>query len=278
MCLNLKRCTRMSLAEFLSSVDGPLLGEGAYSSVRKVRHKGVNYAVKTQSTSECSFFYAAVREEYCGRFDHPNLIQRFSSSWSNYRWCGVYELGEPLTLDDHHHRVLWDVAQGLAFLHARGIVHRDINPNNIVLVGDRYKIIDFGLARPMQMTSRCQTPDMVTLNWRPVEVLRGKGTDGRCDVWSLGVVCLTLYRRRVVFDGTVEEILDQFSELEFDYQESVYSKMICELEERITTFALCDALGLEYDMNASLPYVSGDHRNALLGVDVDVEKYSRNGF
>lgn len=268
----------MSLAKIVVDVDGPLIGEGSYSSVRWVRHNGVDYAVKRQYTNDYSFFYAAVREEYCGGFDHPNLIKRFSSSWFDYKWCGVYEMGKPLTMYDQHHKVLWDIAKGLAFLHARGIVHRDITPNNIVLVGDTYKIIDFGLSRPMQLSSRSQTPDMVTLNWRPVEILRGEMTDCRCDVWSLGVVCLTLYRRKVVFDGTKEEILEQFSALNFDYQESVYSRMVCELEERFTSFDLCDALGFKYDLNVSLPYVSGDHRDVLLGFDVNIEKYSRNGF
>tara|TARA_B110001452_G_scaffold267564_1_gene278098 strand:- start:6218 stop:7105 length:888 start_codon:yes stop_codon:yes gene_type:complete len=276
--MNIKICIQMTLAEKLLDATGIEIGSGTYSTVYRVRDSGVDYAVKHQDTLESSFFYAAVREEFCGGFDHPNLIKRFSSVWSNYRWCGVYELGVPLQPSARPHRVLWDIAQGLAFLHARGIVHRDITPHNIVSVGDTYKIIDFGLARPMRLTSCCQTPGMVTWEWRPVEILRGENTDARCDVWSLGVICMSLNRQKCLFNGTKEEIFKKYEELEFDYQECVYSKMVCDLEQRFTSFALCDALGFKYDLEVSLPYIKRDHRRALLGFSVDIDKYTKNGF
>ena len=268
----------MTLAEILLESSGVLIGSGTYSKVCRVRYKGVDYAVKRQDTMEESFFYAAVREDYCGGFDHPNLIRRFSSLWSNFRWCGVYELGMPLQPRAPHHRVLWDIIQGLSFLHARGIVHRDITPYNIVSVGGTYKIIDFGLARPMSLTSECQTPNMVTFEWRPVEILRGEHTDARCDVWSLGVICMSLYREECLFSGSSRDVLQKYSELKFDYQESVYSRMVCDLEKRFTSFEMCDALGFQYDLDVSLPYIRRDHSRALLGFGVDQNKYNKNGF
>ena len=264
----------------LLSVPGELLGTGSYGNVFKIYHNDVEYAVKRQKTDSSSLFYAAVREEFCGGFKHCNLITRHSSVWSNYQWCGVYEMGVPLDTYAPHHKVLWDITSGLAFLHARGIVHRDITPGNIVSVGQRYKIIDFGLARPMSLTSRCQTPDMVTLNCRPIEILHGHRTDARCDVWSLGVICLSLNRQHAVFTGGKKNMIRQYSLLSFDYQEKIYSKMLCGLDERFTSFQLCDALGLSYtlDTGVSVPYIKGDHLRTVLGHDVNIDKYSKDGF
>lgn len=252
-----------------------MLGEGMYGKVFLKNKRAVKY----QSTREPSNFYAAVREEFCGGFDHPNLIRRYSSEWRDYTWMGVFEVGEPLTYADRSHRVLWDILQGLAFLHARGIVHRDIKPENILRVGDTYKIIDFGLARTLPYCTQTQTPEMVSMPYRPIEILQGGMTDVRCDVWSLGVVCLTLYRNEPVFEGSVEDILFQYCDLEFDYHETIYSKMICDLKNRWTSFRLCKELGLDLPSlavpNMNLPSVVKDILN---GSEVIVKKYNKSGF
>ena len=251
-----------------------MLGRGTYGNVF-LEH---NRAVKYQSTREEVFFYAAIREEFCGGFDHPNLIRRYSSEWREYTWIGVFEVGRPLSYEDQGHRVLWDILKGLSFLHARGIVHRDIKPENIVSVGGTYKIIDFGLARPLPYATQCQTPDMVSMPYRPIEIIQGGMTDVRCDVWSLGVVCLTLYRKQPVFRGSDDDIVAQYNKLEFDYHENIYSKMICDLKSRWTSFRLCRELGL------TLPSLAVPKTNApkvvqdiLDGLEVDFEKYNKSG-
>jgi len=268
----------MSLAKALCLTIGETLGNGTYGNVMLVSHKGKDYAVKRQFTHDEAFFYAAVREEFCGGFDHPNLIRRFSSNWQNYCWCGVFEVGEPLAYDSSAQHVLWDILKGLAFLHARGIVHRDITPSNIVKVGDTFKIIDFGLSRTLPYTTQCQTPDMVTLPWRPVELLTGGMTDVRCDVWSLGVVCLTLYRRQPVFFGSAEEMLNQYRELQFDYHEQIFARMVCDLPHRWTSFKLCKVLGLEHSTVVPHRKVPDLVQNIVEGGEVDFTKYNKSGI
>ena len=252
-----------------------MLGKGSYGKVFLKNWRAVKY----QSARYSEFFYAAVREEFCGGFDHPNLIHRYSSEWRDYMWMGVFEVGQPLTYGDQSHCVLWDIIRGLAFLHARGIVHRDIKPENILRVGDTYKIIDFGLARMLPYCTQTQTPEMVSMPFRPIELIRGGMTDVRCDVWSLGVVCLTLYRNRPIFEGCDEDIIAQYSELKFDYHESIYSKIICDLKSRWTSFKLCSELGLGLPSMAvpkmEVPSVVNDILN---GFEVDFEKYNESGF
>lgn len=176
--------------------------------------------------------FAAVREEFCGLLCHANI-----------EWLGVFEAGEPLTYEDRSHCVLWDILKGLAFLHVRGIAHRDITPANIVRVGETYKLVNFGLARILPYATQSQTSE-TSVPWSAVELLEGGMTDVRCDVWSLGVVCLTLYRGSVIFCGSCKDVVEQWRDLKFDYHEKIYSKMICDLKSRWTSFKLCRQLGL----------------------------------
>lgn len=81
------------------------------------------------------------------------------------------------------------VAEGLAAAHARGIVHRDIKPGNLILLPDgSVKIVDFGIAhvRGRKVTPTGATPG--TVAYMSPEQTRSKEVDGRSDVWSLGVV------------------------------------------------------------------------------------------
>ena len=82
------------------------------------------------------------------------------------------------------------VAQGLAELHRRGVVHRDVKPANIVYQGDQPKLADFGLARSEEqdlttLTARGMT--VGTLAYLAPELLSGSAATARSDVYALGV-------------------------------------------------------------------------------------------
>lgn len=91
----------------------------------------------------------------------------------------------------------------LAYLHGRGIVHRDIKLENFLFDeadGDHLKLVDFGLsafyrAGDAQMQSKCGTIDYVA-----PEVLKG-GYTSQCDMWSLGVVAFILLSGGMPFNG-----------------------------------------------------------------------------
>ncbi|MEZ5965491.1 MAG: serine/threonine-protein kinase [Planctomycetota bacterium] len=90
---------------------------------------------------------------------------------------------------EHLLRVAVHVARGLAAAHAKGVVHRDINPRNLLLerVTDRVKIVDFGLAG-VRVAAKCRKPGAVvgTPGYCAPECLEGSAGDERSDLFSLG--------------------------------------------------------------------------------------------
>lgn len=86
--------------------------------------------------------------------------------------------------------VLVSVAEGLAALHERGVVHRDVKPSNILLATDRAKLADFGLARSDSAElSDLTAPGTVagTMAYLAPEVLAGEAAAAPADVHALGV-------------------------------------------------------------------------------------------
>jgi serine/threonine protein kinase len=87
--------------------------------------------------------------------------------------------------------MLMSIADGLAGLHARGVVHRDVKPSNILLSPDRAKLADFGLARsqdpsePSELTAPGTT--VGTMAYLAPDVLAGGGAGPASDVYALGV-------------------------------------------------------------------------------------------
>lgn len=81
------------------------------------------------------------------------------------------------------------MARGLSEAHARGIVHRDVKPSNVMLTASGLaKIVDFGLAQVVSGQTASQTGTTGTVSYMAPEQAMGNQVDQRCDIWALGVV------------------------------------------------------------------------------------------
>ena len=114
------------------------------------------------------------------------------------------------------------VAKGLEAAHKKGIVHRDIKPQNIMIADDGHvTIMDFGLAQLTQ-ASLLTRPDqtMGTTFYMSPEQTEGSGTDHRTDIWALGVVIYEMITSQRPFKG--------------DYDKAVMYSILNEEPEPIT--------------------------------------------
>jgi serine/threonine protein kinase/DNA-binding beta-propeller fold protein YncE len=138
---------------------------------------------------------------------HPNIVRVFGTYLDEHTSAIIMERLEGRSLgammDDgplplpRLRRIAEQVAAALVCAHERGIVHRDIKPDNVmVLDGDRVKVTDFGIARIARPpgTSTTLTNTGVTMGtplYMAPEQIEGRAVDARADVYSLGAV---LYR------------------------------------------------------------------------------------
>ncbi|MCD2187390.1 protein kinase domain-containing protein [Actinomycetospora soli] len=113
----------------------------------------------------------------------------------------VRERGRPGLVETA--RVGAAVASALAHAHEHGIVHRDVNPNNVMLLPDGTpKLMDFGIAKTEDVPGLTETGKVVgTVAYMSPEQVRGERLDGKSDVYSLGCSLYEVLTGRPPFRG-----------------------------------------------------------------------------
>ncbi|HEY3568808.1 MAG TPA: protein kinase [Thermoanaerobaculia bacterium] len=145
-------------------------------------------------------------------------------------------------------RIAAQIASGLAAAHAKGIVHRDVKPANVIVSPDgRVKIVDFGIAKLADQSRLTRDGTAVgTAGYMAPEQIRGEEIDPRTDIWSLGVVLYEMVTGRTPFPGDNDhERIRGILNREPDPMTSLRSEVPPELA-RITARALAKKAGDRY--------------------------------
>jgi predicted Ser/Thr protein kinase len=193
------------------------LGRGGMGIVYKAEDKliGREIAIKTLTETTPDLrerFYVEARS---GILNHANIVTIYEiGEYEGNPYIAMeYVAGESLekilrtgkrpslleTLS-----TIEQLCSGLGYAHQNGVQHRDVKPANLILQPDsRVKIVDFGIARLADQTTRLTRTDALigTFHYIAPERLKGEMSDGRSDIWSAGVILYQMITGQLPFDG-----------------------------------------------------------------------------
>lgn len=207
------------------------IGEGTYGVVYKAKDlkTGDMVALKRiRLDSEADGVPStAIREiSLLKELDHVNIVKLLDIIHSDNKLFLVFEFlnldlkkymdmypkkeGLPLPIVKSY---MYQLLQGISFCHTHRILHRDLKPQNLLLSSNGLiKLADFGLARAFGVPIRTFTHEVVTLWYRPPEILLGcKYYSTEVDVWSLGAIFSEMATHKVIFKGDSE--IDQLFQI-----------------------------------------------------------------
>lgn len=209
-----------------------LLGQGGMGAVYLARDRQLDRPVAIKVLPPEFAQQSDLRERFlretrtAASFSHPNIVPVFSVEDRDglLAFAMGYVEGEsvadlvkrsgPMSVRDTV-RMLQDVSYALAYAHSRGVVHRDIKPDNIMIerATGRALVMDFGISR--SITAAVATPSLTrvgevvgTPEYMSPEQASGDTIDGRSDLYSLGLVAwFALAGRPAITGDSISKVL-----------------------------------------------------------------------
>lgn len=269
---------------------GDRLGSGGMSSVHMATdltlERTVAVKILAEHLSDDERFVARFRREALAvaKLIHPNIVQVYDTGIDRGRHYIVMEYVEgrsgaqilqkhgPLDADATA-EIGAQACAGLDYAHRRGIIHRDVKPGNLMIVGGpvgggemTVKLTDFGIARAVEQTRITQVGSVVgTAAYLSPEQVRGEEATPATDVYALGVVLYQFLTGRLPYEGSTLAELAVRQQNERPLPPSAYNDEISE------TLGAAVLRALEGDPSrryASASELAGGLQLGLQGEDV----------
>ena len=195
-----------------------VIGTGGMAVVFKARCHRLNRLVAIKmlkkDLSEDAEFRRRFHDESqaVAMLSHPNIMAVYDVSRGGDMDYIVMELIDGITLKQYMERrgrlnwpealhFITQIMKGLSHAHSRGIIHRDIKPQNIMILRDgTVKVTDFGIAC-LSNGSNASNEAIGSVHYISPEQAKGDYTDNRSDIYSAGVVLYEMLTSRLPFDG-----------------------------------------------------------------------------
>lgn len=195
------------------------LGEGGMASVYHARQvlgeRDVALKIlKVNASDDLSFYKRFIVESHViAKLKHPHIVSVYDMGEVNKDRYIAMEFLPGGDLNDYLNKgctrrealtIVKQVASALDFAHSRGIVHRDIKPDNIMFrANGRAVLTDFGVAKNLDVDLSLTQAGLIvgTPKYMSPEQLKGEKVTGAADLYSLGVVFFALLAGRLPYNG-----------------------------------------------------------------------------
>ena len=197
-----------------------LIGVGGMANVYRGRdimeNRVVAVKILKSEYSENEEFVRRFRNESkaIAVLSHPNIVKIYDVGYENDMQYIVMEYIDGITLKEYIEQqgmLKWrdcvhftiQILRALQLAHDRGIVHRDIKPQNVMLLSDgSIKVMDFGIARfSREVENNTNEKTMGSVHYVSPEQASGTRTDERSDIYSVGVMMYEMLTGRKPFNG-----------------------------------------------------------------------------
>ena len=196
-----------------------LIGSGGMANVYKARCHRLNRLVAIKILKSDLADNADFRRRFhdesqaVAQLSHANIVSVYDVSTNPDREYIVMELIDGLTLKQYMERrgrmdwreslhFITQIMRGLSHAHSRGIIHRDIKPQNIMVLRDgSVKVADFGIACLANQGQTLTQEALGSVHYISPEQARGDRIDARSDIYSAGVVLYEMLTGRLPFEG-----------------------------------------------------------------------------
>ena len=196
-----------------------LIGSGGMANVYKARCHRLNRLVAIKKLKSDLADNADFRRRFhdesqaVAQLSHANIVSVYDVSTNPDREYIVMELIDGITLKQYMERrgrmdwreslhFITQIMRGLSHAHSRGIIHRDIKPQNIMVLRDgSVKVADFGIACLANQGQTLTQEALGSVHYISPEQARGDRIDARSDIYSAGVVLYEMLTGRLPFEG-----------------------------------------------------------------------------